>query len=161
MQRVLEDSGVAKADIDGYVSAGGGGMMVDDAVTMSEYLGIDHRWIDGTMTGGSSFEFHVQHAAAAIRDGRAHTILVTYGSDQLTRMGRTLGTGQLRQAAAGPCPGRSSSRRRSATRWSAPTPWSPSATCTSSARPPSSWPRSPSACGSTPAQPAGPLPGRP
>jgi acetyl-CoA acetyltransferase len=96
-QRVLEDSGVRKADIDGYMSAGGGGMMIDDAVTMSEYLGIDHRWIDGTMTGGSSFEFHVQHAAAAIRDGRAHTILVTYGSDQLTRMGRTLGTGQLRQ----------------------------------------------------------------
>lgn len=96
-QRVLADSGVAKADIDGYVSAGGGGMMVDDAVTMSEYLGIDHRWIDGTMTGGSSFEFHVQHAAAAIRDGRAHTILITYGSDQLSRMGRTLGTGQLRQ----------------------------------------------------------------
>jgi acetyl-CoA acetyltransferase len=97
-QRVLEDSGVAKADIDGYVSAGGGGgMMIDDAVTMSEYLGIDHRWIDGTMTGGSSFEFHVQHAAAAIRDGRAHTIVVTYGSDQLTKMGRSLGTGQLRQ----------------------------------------------------------------
>jgi acetyl-CoA acetyltransferase len=97
MQRVLADSGVAKADIDGYVSAGGGGMMIDDAVTMSEYLGIDHRWIDGTMTGGSSFEFHVQHAAAAIRDGRCHTVLITYGSDQLTRMGRTLGTGQLRQ----------------------------------------------------------------
>ena len=96
-QRLLEDCGVRKADIDGYVSAGGGGMMIDDAVTMSEYLGIDHRWVDGTMTGGSSFEFHVQHAAAAIRDGRAHTILVTYGSDQLTRMGRTLGTGQLRQ----------------------------------------------------------------
>ena len=37
-------------------------MMVDDAVTMAEYLRIDHRYIDGTMTGGSSFEFHVQHA---------------------------------------------------------------------------------------------------
>jgi acetyl-CoA acetyltransferase len=96
MQRVLEDSGVAKGDIDGYVSAGGGGMMIDDAVTMAEYLGVDHRWIDGTMTGGSSFEFHVQHAAAAIRDGRCHTVLITYGSDQLTRMGRTLGTGSLR-----------------------------------------------------------------
>src|SRR5205807_7724332 len=85
--------GVAKADIDGYVTPGGGGMMVDDAVTMAEYLGIDHRWIDGTMTGGSSFEFHVQHAAAAIRDGLCDTVLITYGSDQLSRMGRTLGTG--------------------------------------------------------------------
>jgi acetyl-CoA acetyltransferase len=105
MQRVLEDSGVAKADIDGYVSAAGGGMMVDDAVTMAEYLGIDHRWIDGTMTGGSSFEFHVQHAAAAIRDGQCHTVLITYGSDQLTRMGRTLGTGSFRGAGGRRVPG--------------------------------------------------------
>ena len=93
LQRALVDCGVAKADIDGYVTPGGGGMMVDDAVTMAEYLGIDHRWIDGTMTGGSSFEFHVQHAAAAIRQGYCDTVLITYGSDQLSRMGRTLGTG--------------------------------------------------------------------
>jgi len=107
MQRALADSGIAKGDIDGYMSAGGsGGVMVDDAVVMAEYLGIDHRWLDATMTGGSSFEFHVQHAAAAIRDGRCHTVLVTYGSNQLSRMGRTLGTGQLRpgmgRAVAGP-----------------------------------------------------------
>jgi acetyl-CoA acetyltransferase len=94
MQRALEDSGVRKQDIDGYVSAGGGGdNMLDSVVAMAEYLRIDHRYCDGTMTGGSSFEFHVQHAAAAIRDGLAHTILVTYGSDQLSRMGRMLGTG--------------------------------------------------------------------
>jgi acetyl-CoA acetyltransferase len=93
-QRALEDSGVPKRDIDGYISAGGGGgMMIDDAVTMAEYLRIDHRWIDGTMTGGSSYEFHVQHAAAAIKQGYCDTVLITYGSDQLSRMGRTLGTG--------------------------------------------------------------------
>ena len=94
MQRALEDCGVDKRDIDGFVNAGGGsGMNVDAGVSMAEYFGIDHRWIDSTMTGGSSFEFHVQHAAAAIRDGLAETILVTYGSDQLSRMGRMLGTG--------------------------------------------------------------------
>jgi len=93
LQRALDDSGVPKREIDGYVSAGGGGLMIDDAVTMAEYLGIDHRWVDGTMTGGSSFEFHVQHAAAAIRQGYCDTVLITYGSDQLSRMGRTLGTG--------------------------------------------------------------------
>ena len=92
-QRALADCGIAKAAIDGYVSAGGGTTRDDDAVTMAEYLGIDHRYIDGTMTGGSSFEFHVQHAAAAIRQGLCDTVLVTYGSDQLTRMGRMLGTG--------------------------------------------------------------------
>ena len=99
-QRVLADCGVAKSAIDGYVNASGVDMMIDDAVTMAEYLGIDHRWVDGTMTGGSSFEFHVQHAAAAIRGGLAETILITYGSDQLTRMGRMLGTGGMRTGRA-------------------------------------------------------------
>jgi len=93
-QRALADGGVEKSTLDGYVGVdGGGGMMIDDAVTMAEYLRIDHRYIDGTMTGGSSFEFHVQHLAAAIREGLCDTALVTYGSDQLSRMGRMLGTG--------------------------------------------------------------------
>ena len=51
----------------------GVGMTVD-APTLAEYLGIDHRFVDGTMTGGSSFEFYVQHAAAAIRDGACDTV---------------------------------------------------------------------------------------
>ena len=106
MQRALADSGVDKADLDAYVGVGGsGGMMVDDAVTMAEYLRIDHRYIDGTMTGGSSFEFHVQHLASAIREGLCDTALVTYGSDQLTKMGRQLGTGGFQrsgQRVAGP-----------------------------------------------------------
>jgi acetyl-CoA acetyltransferase len=94
MQRALGDCGIPKDEIDGYVSAGiVGGMTPDDPVTMAEYLGIDHRYIDGTMTGGSSFEFHVQHAAAAIRQGLCDTVLITYGSDQLSSMGRGLGTG--------------------------------------------------------------------
>jgi len=98
-QRAIADCGIAKSEIDGYVNAGGGGgMMVDDAVTMAEYLRISHRYIDGTMTGGSSFEFHVQHLASAIRDGACDTALVTYGSDQLSRMGRSLGTGGFQRA---------------------------------------------------------------
>ena len=92
LQRALADSGVEKSAIDGYMNAGHD-RMVDDAVTLAEYLGIDHRFVDHTMTGGSSFEFHVQHAAAAIKDGVCDTVLVTYGSDQLSRMGRMLGTG--------------------------------------------------------------------
>src|SRR6266511_1011329 len=93
-QRALADCGVEKSDIDAYIGAGGSHqMMVDDPVTLAEYFRIDHTYIDGTMTGGSSFEFHVQHGAAAIREGLCDTILVTYGSDQLSRMGRMLGTG--------------------------------------------------------------------
>ena len=97
MQRALDDSGVAMADIDGYMCAGGG-MGRESAVDMAEYLQIKHRFIDSTMTGGSTFEFYVQHAAAAIKEGLCDTILVTYGSDLLSLSGRMLGTGGFLQA---------------------------------------------------------------
>jgi acetyl-CoA acetyltransferase len=89
-QRALDDSGIAKADIDGYLSAGVGG---EEATAIAEYLGIGYRFLDGTQTGGSAFEFFVQHAAAAIREKLCDTVLISYGSDLLTRTGRTLGTG--------------------------------------------------------------------
>ena len=90
-RRAIEDCGIAKAEIDGFASAGMGNE--DMTAAVAEYLGVDHRFVDGTMTGGSSFEFHLQHAAAAIREGLCDTVLVTYGSDFLSRRGRTLGTG--------------------------------------------------------------------
>ena len=95
IQRALADCGLEKRAIDGYLCAGMDAGHAE-VVSMAEYLGIDHRYIDGTMTGGSSFEFHVQHAAAAIRDGCCDTVLVSYGSDFLSRRGRTLGTGAFR-----------------------------------------------------------------
>ena len=91
LRRALADCGLEKSAIDGYVCAGTA-MQVDDAATMAEYLRIDHRWVDGTSVGGSSFEFHVQHAAAAIEAGLCDVVLITYGSDLLSRMGRLLGT---------------------------------------------------------------------
>jgi acetyl-CoA acetyltransferase len=103
LQRALADCGMPKSAIDGYCAAGGMAA-AEDPVTMAEYLGIRHRYIDGTMVGGSSFEFHVQHAAAAIRDGLCDTVLLTYGSDYLSRMGRTLGTGGMFRSARVPGP---------------------------------------------------------
>ena len=94
LQRALADCGLPKSEIDGYCTAGGMAAG-DDPVTMAEYLGIKHRYIDGTMVGGSSFEFHVQHAAEAIRAGQCDTVLISYGSDYLSRMGRSLGTGGM------------------------------------------------------------------
>ncbi|MEZ4216539.1 MAG: acetyl-CoA acetyltransferase [Myxococcota bacterium] len=101
-RRALEDAGVAKRDVDGFCTAGS--MSGDTPVEIAEYLGIEHRVIDGTMVGGSSFEFHVQHAAALLRDGACETVLITDGSDYLSRMGRTLGTGGFRRSdrVAGP-----------------------------------------------------------
>jgi acetyl-CoA acetyltransferase len=93
VQRALADSGLAKSEIDGFVSAGMGAGELTSG--LAEYFGINYRFLDGTMTGGSSFEYHMQHAVAAIREGMCDTILITYGSDFLSRMGRTLGTGGL------------------------------------------------------------------
>jgi acetyl-CoA acetyltransferase len=87
MRRALADAGLAKRDVDGYFNAD------QKLPDMAEYLGIRHRYVDGTSLGGSSFEFHVQHASAAIRAGYCDVALVTYGSDQLSRRGRSLGTG--------------------------------------------------------------------
>lgn len=91
--RALTDSGLKLSDIDGLASAGMGGD--DISAALAEYLGVKYRFLDSTMTGGSSFEYHVQHAAAAIAEGVCETVLITYGSDFLSRMGRTLGTGSL------------------------------------------------------------------
>jgi acetyl-CoA acetyltransferase len=103
MRRALEDGGLSKKDIDGFGCAEAWipGVPGVDLPETAEYLGISPRWIDGTYTGGSAYEFQVQHAEAAIRAGMADTILVTYGSDLLTRMGRSLGTAYGRAPVGG------------------------------------------------------------
>ncbi len=106
-RRALADCGLGLADINGYCCAGASRSDVDpdDMEVMVEYLGLSPTFTDSTMTGGSSFEIHVEHAAAAIRAGLCDTVLISYGSDQLSRLGRSLGTGghfQLNAPVAGP-----------------------------------------------------------
>ncbi len=60
---------------------------------MAEYLGLHPIYFDETNSGGSSFEVLVEHAAYAVEAGAAEVVLVTYGSVQLSQMGRRLGTG--------------------------------------------------------------------
>jgi len=45
-----------------------------------DYLNLTPRYVDGTTIGGSSFVAHVNHAAAAIAEGRCRVALITYGS---------------------------------------------------------------------------------
>ena len=47
---------------------------------LAEYLGIQARWTDSTQTGGSSFEIHVEHAAAAIALGLCDVAVTVYAS---------------------------------------------------------------------------------
>ena len=59
----LDDAGLALSDVDGVCSANMGMMA---SMELAEYLRIQPRWTDNTMTGGSAFEVHVDHAATAI-----------------------------------------------------------------------------------------------
>ncbi|HUY64780.1 MAG TPA: hypothetical protein VMV14_09740, partial [Acidimicrobiales bacterium] len=63
------------------------------ATGVAEYLGLQPTYYDETNAGGASFEVLVEHAAYAIEAGAAEVVLVTYGSVQLSQMGRRLGTG--------------------------------------------------------------------
>jgi acetyl-CoA acetyltransferase len=89
-RRALDDSGLAKGDINGLAGAGYGGM---HEVMLAEYLGIQPQWMESSSVGGSSFEFHTMHAYRAIQNGDVDTVAIVYGNNQLTSFGRTLGTG--------------------------------------------------------------------
>lgn len=89
----LADAGIAMREVDGLLTAGmwgvpGPGQL--PTVTMSEYLGITPRFVDGTNIGGSAFEAHVAHAATAIEAGRCEVALITYGSLQRSEASRNL-----------------------------------------------------------------------
>jgi len=75
--RALADAGLTKADIDGFGSSGMGMLA---PIEMCEYLGLRPTWIDGTGVGGSTWEFMVEHATAAIMAGHAETVVLAYGS---------------------------------------------------------------------------------
>jgi acetyl-CoA acetyltransferase len=81
----LDEAGLAKHDVDALFTAGAWGW--SPTMILAEYLGIRPRYTDGTNIGGSSFETHVGHAAAAIEAGLIDVALITYGSTQ--RSGRT------------------------------------------------------------------------
>lgn len=102
LMRALDDSGLSKSEIDGYASpeAWVPGVPGAELAEMIEYLGLNPRWIDGTYVGGSAAEYLLMHAERAIRDGSADVIAITYGSDLLTRMGRSLGTAYSRNPVA-------------------------------------------------------------
>ena len=89
----LKDAGIPMREVDGLLTAGlwgvpGPGQL--PTVTLSEYLGITPRLVDGTNIGGSAFEAHVAHAATAIEAGRCEVALITYGSLQRSEMSRNL-----------------------------------------------------------------------
>ena len=82
VKEALDDAGLTLADIDGVCHH-------QSSMAFAEYLGIQARFTDSTMTGGSVFEVYLEHAAAAIAAGVAECILVVFA--QTPRADRAAG----------------------------------------------------------------------
>ena len=78
--RALDDCGLQLKDVDGLISSCT--QSRTSPLNLAEYLGISPRYIDGTIIGGSSFMFHIQHAMAALQLGLCNVVVIAYGSTQ-------------------------------------------------------------------------------
>jgi len=90
----LEDAGLTLKDVDGLFVAGLWGVPgagVFPTLSVAEYLGIEPRFSDSTNIGGSSFQSHLGHAAAAIKADLCEVALILYGSMQRSERSRSLG----------------------------------------------------------------------
>ena len=103
IREALDDAGLTIADVDAVFSNLSNGWAA--SLELAEYLGISPRWTDSTQTGGSSFEIHVEHAAAAIALGLCDVAVIVYAATPYSSF-KNGGAGfGGRQAAPGPTPG--------------------------------------------------------
>jgi acetyl-CoA acetyltransferase len=102
VREALDDAGLTIADVDGLFTCTSPGWAA--SLELAEYLGIAPRWTDSTQTGGSSFEIHVQHAAAAISLGLCDVAVVVYAATPRSSFKRGLGGFGSRQSLPGPTP---------------------------------------------------------
>jgi acetyl-CoA acetyltransferase len=79
-RRALDDCGLNLKDVDGLFSATTQSRL--SVLSLAEYLGINPKFLGSTIVGGSSFEYHVAHAMAAIEAGLCDVALIAYGSTQ-------------------------------------------------------------------------------
>jgi len=97
--RALADAGLTKNDVGGFMSTG---MGVLAPVEVSEYLGLRPLWADSTGVGGSTWEFMVEHAVAAIADGLTDVVVLVYGSTARADLKRRLRGANLSFGTRGP-----------------------------------------------------------
>jgi acetyl-CoA C-acetyltransferase len=71
----LEDAGLSFKDVDAYFCSGDVPGL--GSLSMPEYLGITVNRLDSTDVGGSSYLYHVGHAAEAIAAGKCKVALIT------------------------------------------------------------------------------------
>jgi acetyl-CoA acetyltransferase len=89
VRQALADAGLELGDVDGVCHTG-------SSVAFADYLGIQPRFTDSTHTGGSSFEVHVEHAAAAIAAGVCDVVVGVYAATP--RSDRGSGISRTRRA---------------------------------------------------------------
>jgi acetyl-CoA acetyltransferase len=97
--RALADAGLTKDDVDGIASSGTGLLA---PIEIAEYLGLRPTWVDGTGVGGSTWEFMVEHATAAIAEGHADVVVLVYGSTARADLKRRHRRANLSFGARGP-----------------------------------------------------------
>ncbi len=76
--KALEDAGFTWQDVDAVYDTG-----TDQGVGglgICEYFGFKPKVIDNTSVGGTSYEFHANHAVRMIAQGKCDLALITYGS---------------------------------------------------------------------------------
>jgi acetyl-CoA acetyltransferase len=97
--RALADAGLTKDDVGGFMSCGLGTLA---PIEVAEYLGLRPAWADSTQVGGSSWEFMVEHAVAAIGQGLTDVVVLAYGSTTRADLKRRLRTANLGFGSRGP-----------------------------------------------------------
>ena len=99
VRNALRDAGIEKSEVDGVFAADGNPMA---GIQLCEYLGIQPKYVDNTMTGGSSFVIHVEHAAAAIAAGLCSVAVIAHGETGFSGRQRRGGGGGGRVDASAP-----------------------------------------------------------
>lgn len=89
IKQALDDAGLTLADVDGVCH-------YNSSMGLAEYLGIHPTYTDSTSTGGSSFEVHVEHAAAAINAGLCDVVISVYAATPHSDRGRRAAGGGMR-----------------------------------------------------------------
>src|SRR3954451_17977387 len=88
LKEALDDAGLQLRDIDGICHSG-------SSMAFAEYLGINCRFTDSTMTGGSVFEVFLEHAASAVTNGMAECVAVVFAQTPRADRRRRSGGGGL------------------------------------------------------------------
>lgn len=91
--KAVTDAGLRMSDIDGLATASSSSAMWPLSVV--EYLGLNPRFVESTMIGGSSFVSHTMPAMLALASGQCDAVLICYGSTQRTAV---MNRGEIKRA---------------------------------------------------------------